>query len=365
MAWWRSDAPRDGVPRDRPYPSNAGSSEWERSPWDTPDQGEPPPLGPDVLSSDRPTRRARRAEPPAAPRQPDDLNPPPPADEELDGQELPEEHADEEPGGRRRPTIEGARQWTRDRKAVLVPMAVFVAGALLGSVGIHGYDAQLAAETRRDTVNLTARVAEDSTPRTGAQRPWILRVIVTNSGQTDILIRAASLADGRFQSHLRPVSEDTRIRAGQESWLSMDVTHSCVDGGPAPAPQTLELAVVPTGRPSRQVQVRLADDGARMVDAARQNCLNPDTDVWTSAELSGPTTFTREALTVPVQIHLVGPEPLAVREIRTSSPGLSVIAAPLPVRFSDGITAQTVLRWSVADCARAKVLTYAEIGITA
>ena len=368
MAWWRSGAPRDGEPLEPPDNPDVGYSEWERSPWDTQDRGDLPPLGSDVLSSDRPVRRPRRprrAEPPTAPQQPAGPSLPLPADEELDHEQLPEEHADEDAGGRKRPTIESARRWTRDRKAVLLPMAVFAAGALLGSVGIHGYDAQLAAEAQRDTVNLTARVAEDSTPRTGAQRPWILRVIVTNSGQTDILIRSASLADGRFQSHLRPVSQDTRIRGGQESWLSMDVTHSCVDGGPAPAPQTLELTVVPSGRPSRQVRVRLADDGARMVDAARQNCLNPDTDVWTSAELSGPTTLTRQALTVPIRIHLVGPEPLAVREIRTSSPGLSVIATPLPVRFSDGITGQTVLRWSVADCARAKVVTYAEIGITA
>ena len=246
-----------------------------------------------------------------------------------------------------------------------MPVAVFAAGVLLGSVAIHGYDAQLAAEAKRDTVNLTARVSEDGTPGTGAQRPWVLRVIVTNSGQTDVVIRAATLADGRFQSHLRPVSEETNIRAGQESWLSLDVTHSCVDGGPAPAPQTLDLTVVPHGRPSRDVRIRLADDASRMVDAARQNCTNPDTNVWTSAELSGPTRVQGGALSVPIRIHLVGPEALAVREIRTSTPGMSVLSSPLPVRFADGITAQTILRWSIADCTRAKMLTFAEIGLTA
>jgi hypothetical protein len=236
---------------------------------------------------------------------------------------------------------------------------------LFGGVAIHGYDAQQAAASRRDTVNLTARVAEDNTPRTSSNGAWVLRIIVTNSGQTDITVRGATLADGRFQSHLREVSLDTRIRAGQESWLSLDITHSCVDGGPAPAPQTLELTVVPTGRPGRIIRVRLADDGDQMVDAARQNCLNPDTDVWTDAELAGPTVTVGKALTMRVRVHMVGPEALAVREIRTSTPGLSVVATPLPARFTDGVTEPTMLRWSVASCQRAKVVTYAEIGITA
>jgi hypothetical protein len=326
MAWWRV-----GGPRDDDEPRTFGD-ELAHSPWDRPDEAGSPLPGPDVLSSEP----SRRRSPPRAKR-------PEPA----------------EPLNRPSP-----KEWLDDHRMLLIALAGVIVGALLASVAVHSYDEKQAEAARRNTVNLTARVPDDAIDQTNAQRPWVLRLIVTNSGQTNIDVKGARLGDDRFESSLHPISVDTKIRAGQESWISLNVTHSCDHGAPAPSPQTVVLSVVPDGRVQRDVPIRLADDGARISDAAYQNCLSPLSDVWTSAELTGTPKVVGGVLNVPVQIHFVDTGAASIQDLRTVTLGLTMTASPLPARVVDDISAQIVLRWKVSDCAHARTLAYAAFGMT-
>ncbi|SHN45712.1 hypothetical protein SAMN05443668_112221 [Cryptosporangium aurantiacum] len=335
----------------------------------------------DVLSqgSWEPSRRWAAPEPvvplPRAPlRDPSSESEPyEPAPEPLPEVEAPPEpsteeaEADEPPP--RGPAFVGRLQrWSRARSTRLLAIVAFVAGAVLGGATVHEWDTQQAAEKQRNTVRLTARVAEDaasSASWTGARQPWTLRVVVTNSGPTDLRVRAARLDDRRFTSHLRTVSRGAQVRAGQDAWISLDVTHSCSTGGPTSAPRTIMLTVTPEGRPDQEIRVRLSDDTTLVVDTARQKCQSAASNLWITAELHGDPADLGTELVTPIRITQQDTSAAAVREIRTPTPGLSVVSAPLPVSFVKMQTPPTTLRWTIADCTKARVIVFAEVGISA
>lgn len=232
---------------------------------------------------------------------------------------------------------------------------------------MHGWETQAADAARRDTVQLTARVAEDaasSASWTGARQPWTLRIVLTNSGPNEVRLRDARLPDRRYTSKLRQVSRGVRIPAGQETWISMDVTHSCLRGGPASAPRDVALTVAPAGRPEREVRARLADDNTLFVDTARQKCQTVASDIWITSELTGDPADLDTVLVTPIRIRQHDRRAVAIREIRTPTPGLSMVASTRPVGFVEDVTPVTALRWSIADCERARVVVYAEVGIS-
>ncbi|MFI5958195.1 hypothetical protein [Cryptosporangium sp. NPDC051539] len=258
--------------------------------------------------------------------------------------------------------------WARARSARLLWISAFVVGLLLGGAAIHSWDAERAAAARRDTVILGARVAQDAASSanwTGARQPWTLRIVVTNLGPSEVRIQAAHLDDKRYRSQLRSVSQGVKVRSGQETWISMDVMHSCSTGGPVNAPRQVVLAVTLNGRPQQNVPVRLADDGTLFVDTARQKCQGPENEFWTNAELAGTPAELTDEIVIPLRIRQAPNNGLAVREIRTATPGLSVVAAPLPAGFVEDVTPRITVRWSVADCSLARHLNYAEVAISA
>ncbi|WP_344648067.1 hypothetical protein [Cryptosporangium japonicum] len=274
---------------------------------------------------------------------------------------------DEAPEPPRPVAIRWPELWERARRTPLVWIAAFVVGALLGGVAVHGWETQAADAARRDAVQLTARVAEDaasSASWTGARQPWTLRIVLTNTGPNDVRLRDATLPDRRYTSNLREVSRGVRIPAGQETWISMDVTHSCRRGGPASAPHDVALTVAPAGRPERDVRVRLADDNTLFVDTARQKCQTVASDIWVTSELVGEPADLDTVLVTPIRIRQHDRRAVAVRELRTPTPGLSMLASTRPIDFVEDVTPVTALRWSIADCARARAVVYAEVGIS-
>ncbi|GAA3395329.1 hypothetical protein [Cryptosporangium minutisporangium] len=404
------DAPRDGAhpddfapvaPTDRSDETARDSSRHHsRAPayWDDlDDSGATPVPGPDVLSAggwdaSAAPRWSAQEQLISAPRRPGaeelpGLDPEPPPDPMPEPEPLSEPtesspHPDaptsealvtdalaEEAPARRRPVVvERVERWARPHRARLLWIAAFVAGTVLGGVAVHEWDTQQAEARRRDTVQLSARVAEDAASSanwTGDRQPWTLRVVLTNSGPTDVRIGAARLDDKYLRSKLRTVSRDVRVRAGQETWISVDVTNSCSVSRPMTAPYAIMLTITPDGRPERDVRVRLADDTMLLVDTARQKCQNSANDMWITAELEGEPADLDTELATPIRIRQLDERALAVREIRTPTPGLSVVAAPLPIGFEQEVTPATTLRWSIADCAKARVIVYAEVGISA
>ena len=393
MAWRRSDAPRDGThPDETP---DDGDRHLSRAPayWDDPDDaGETPVPAFDVLSTsiwDAPRGRSPLPEPTPVPeprkpatderrgRRPEASDvvredaPPAgtPGDDAL-GEDTPGgDPVDDVPPGRSWPAPVGrAERWIRARQTRLFWIAAFVVGSLLGGAAVHSWEVQQAEAARRDSVQMAARVAEDaasSASWTGARQPWTLRVVLTNIGPTDVRLQEARLDDRRYQTHLRQVSRGVRVPAGQETWISMDVTHSCGRGGPSASPRELVLTVAPSGRPEREVRVRLSDDSALFVDTARQKCQTRASELWITSELAGEPAEVGATLVTPIRIRRPDQRALAVRDIRTPTPGLSMVASTRPVGFTEDVTPVTALRWSIADCARARIVVYAEVGITA
>ncbi|TQS40739.1 hypothetical protein [Cryptosporangium phraense] len=337
---------RDDAPRDDAHHSSAPAY------WDELDEsGEASVPGTDVLSTSVwEQARPRRRRPPEE--RPDDE---PEADD--DGQQPETEQ----------PTSVGRLEaWARARSARLRLIAAVAVGLLLGGAAIHSWDAEQAAAERRDRIVLGARVAQDAASSanwTGARQPWTLRVVISNLGPTEVRIRAARLDDSRYRSGLRTVSQGVKVRTGQETWISMDVSHSCA--GPLNAPRKILLSVSIAGRPERDVAVTLADDNTLFVDTARNKCQGPESDFWTNAELAGSPAELRDEIVIPLRIRQESDSGLAIREIRTATPGLSVVAAPLPAGFVEDVTPRITLRWSVADCGLARRLNYAEIAVTA
>ncbi|MFG1926798.1 hypothetical protein [Cryptosporangium sp. NPDC048952] len=297
------------------------------------------------------------------------LPPQPTSDVPEEPDEPPEQDgtAPEEPLARPGP-VARAEDWLRDRQNRLLWIAAFVVGTLLGGAAVHSWETQAADAARRDTVQVTARVAEDaasSASWTGTRQPWTLRIVLTNTGPGDVRLQNARLDDDRYTSNLRQVSRGVRIPAGDETWISMDVTHSCAQGGPATAPRDVILTVAPDDRPERDVQVRLADDNTLIVDTARQKCQTVASEVWITSELVGEPADLDTTLVTPIRIRQHDRRAIALRELRTPTPGLSMVASTRPVSFVEDLTPVTALRWSVADCAKARVVVYAEVGISA
>lgn len=230
-------------------------------------------------------------------------------------------------------------------------VVALVVGVVLGAVFTHGYEARLDELERRDAVELTARVVE-GTPG-GGRETLTAAVVLTNLGAHPVTIRAAQLDDDRFRSRL--VGEAVAIAPGADVRLTLAVSGGCAGGGPQTVPGTLVATVETPHRGARTHPVRLADDAGLLLAAARRTCADADFDRWVSTQAAGAPTIVRRGLLQPVRFRLHGASPQEIGAVRSETPGLVVVAAPLPVRFAaDGLTAVTTLRWAPSDCLEAQ-----------
>ncbi len=67
----------------------------------------------------------------------------------------------------------------------------------------------------------------------------------------------------------------------------------------------------------------------------------------------------------PVRFLLHGASPQEIGAVRSETPGLVVVATPLPVRFTDGTTPVTTLRWAPSDCVHARLARDDEVRLRA
>ncbi|GAA3396471.1 hypothetical protein GCM10020369_73300 [Cryptosporangium minutisporangium] len=230
-------------------------------------------------------------------------------------------------------------------------MVALAIGVLLGAVFTHGYEARLDELERRDALALVARVAE-ATPG-GGRVTWAATVVVANPGPSDVRVRAARLGGDRFRSRLRG-SRGVVVPAGAEVRVVLEVSGGCAAGGPRTVPGTLVATVTTARRGVRRYSAPLADDAGQLLAAARRTCADTDFDRWVSTVAAGAPSVTRRGLVQPVRFLLHGSSPQEIGAVRSETPGLVVVAAPLPVRFTDGLTPVTTLRWAPSDCLEAR-----------
>jgi hypothetical protein len=226
-----------------------------------------------------------------------------------------------------------------------------VVGVLLGAVFTHGYEARVHELARRDAVVLVARVAAGTAG--GGRETWTATVVVANRGQSDVRIRAVRLGGDRFRARLhRPGS--VVVPGGAETRVVLDVSGGCAGGGPRRAPDTLVATVTTARRGVRDYSAPLADDTGLLLTTARRTCADTDFDRWVSTQAAGAPSVTRRGLVQPVRFLLHGASPQEIGAVRSETPGLVVVATPLPVRFTNGLTPVTTLRWAPSDCLEAQ-----------
>ena len=257
---------------------------------------------------------------------------------------------------------DGWRRWAGGRFGRRELLVALVVGLVLGGLLVHGYDGRLAEQARRDAIALTARVAPTDTAGGQGRESWLLRVVVANRGATTLRLRSATLAGTPLRSVLRSVSRNVSLPAGKETWISLDVSGACAGGGLTRPPSEVDLVVVAGDRPERHVRVDLADDTSLLLSAARQTCMDANFALWATAEQDGAVRIDRSGLSVPLRFRSNWSPPWVVSGVRAEGSGLAAtIAGALPIRFTDGVTPATTVRWTVTDCVQAKALGYTDL----
>ncbi len=242
------------------------------------------------------------------------------------------------------------------------PVVAVLVGAVLGGLLVHGYDDRLAEQAERDTIALSARVVPIDTPGGQGRDSWLLRLVVANRGATTLTLRSAALADTPLRSALRSVSENVTLPAGKEAWVSMDVSGACAGGGLTRPPTAIDAVVSARDRGERTVRIDLSDDTSLLLSSARQTCLDANFALWAAAEEAGPARLDRNGLSIPVRFRSNRSPAWEVSAVRNAGSGLAAtVAANLPMRFTDGVTPATTVRWTITDCVQAKALGYTDL----
>ncbi|MFG1924842.1 hypothetical protein [Cryptosporangium sp. NPDC048952] len=237
-----------------------------------------------------------------------------------------------------------------------------VAGLVLGGLLVHGYDDRLVEQSKRDTIALTARVVPIDTAGGQGRDTWLLRLVIANRGATSLKLRSATLAETPLRSSLRSVSKNVTLPAGKEAWISMDISGACAGGGLTRAPTALDAVVTAGDRPSRTVRVDLSDDTSLLLSSARQTCMDSNFALWAAAEQVGAAHIDKNGLFIPVRFRSNWSPAWEVSAVRNAGAGLAAtVAATLPIRFTNGVTPVTTVRWTITDCVQAKALGYTDL----